>query len=91
MLPDTRKYWRHVERLDVPDAQKSELINIVFRAMQSGVDRTFQDDPVQVALHAGRDKRALPADDVVELSRDDYRSADLKQAFNDKKGTTRND
>ncbi|MEP5731716.1 MAG: hypothetical protein ABJL67_20340 [Sulfitobacter sp.] len=86
MLPDTRKYWHHVDRLDVSDAQKSELINIVFRAMQSGVDRAFQDDPVQMALASRGHERAFKANDVVELSKDDYRTAELAQTFNDQKG-----
>jgi len=86
MLPDPARYWHHVAHLDMADAQKTELINIVFRAMQSEVDRAFGHDPVQVVMATKRGKDALPAPDVIDLSMDDYHVTELSQTFNDKKG-----
>ena len=69
------------------DARKIELINIVHRAMQSGVDRAHGDDLVQLAMAERTTKRALPSQTVIDLSKDEYCVANLSQTFNDKKGT----
>ena len=87
MLPDQERYWHHVAHLDMSDAHKIDIINTVFQAMQSQVDRAFGDDPVQVAVAARGTKRALPAPDVIDLSKGDYSASDLSQSFNDKNGT----
>ena len=87
MLPDYERYWHHVDHLDMADANKHVLINIVFQAMQNHVDRAFGDDPVQVALNEHSAERARASEDVIELSKDEYHASDLSQTFNDKKGT----
>lgn len=86
MLPDLKLYWHHVDHLDVPDARKTELINIVYSAMQSFVDRAHRDDPVQLAMTTKDEKRALPAYDVVDLAKGEYSEFPLSKTFNDKKG-----
>lgn len=86
MLPDPKRYWHHVEHFDMNDAEKTELINMVFCAMQSGVDRAFGDDPVQMALADNGSEIASSKHDVIDLSKDDYSASDLSQTFNDKKG-----
>ncbi|MEL6118141.1 MAG: hypothetical protein AAFR49_00530 [Pseudomonadota bacterium] len=87
MLPDPERYWHHVAHLDMTDARKIDIINTVFQAMQSQVDRAFGDDPVQLAVAASCAKRASHSSDVIDLSKDDYCTSDLSQTFNDKKGT----
>lgn len=87
MLSDYERYWHHVDHLDMADADKHDLINIVFQAMQSHVDRAFGDDPVQVALGEHNAERARASEDVIDLSKDEYCTSDLSQTFNDKKGT----
>lgn len=86
MLPVHKRYWHHVDHLDVSDARKIEIINTVHRAMQSGVDRAHGDDPVQLALTNNSSKRASSASDVIDLPKGEYWDASLTQTFNDKKG-----
>lgn len=87
MLPDPKRYWHHVAHLDMTDAQKIEIINIVHRAMQSGVDLAFGDDPTQLALADNSAKRASSTDDVLDLPKGEYCDASLTKTFNNKKGT----
>ena len=87
MLPDIERYWHHVDHLDMADADKHDLINIVFKAMQSHVDRAFGVDPVQVALGKNHADCARASEDVIDLSKDEYCASDLSKTFNDKKGT----
>ena len=86
MLPDHERYWHHVAHLDMADADKHDLIHIVFQAMQSHVDRAFGDDPVQVALGQNSSKGACASEDVIDLSKGEYCTSNLSQTFNDKKG-----
>ena len=44
---DLEKYRRHVDRFDLTEAQKAELIHTVWAIMESVVDRAFGSDPVQ--------------------------------------------
>ena len=44
---DLDKYRRHLDRYDISEAKKTELIKAVCLIMQSFVDRAFGDDPVQ--------------------------------------------
>lgn len=61
---DLSRYRRHVEHLDLPDAQKDELLLALWRIMESFVDRAFGDDPVQQrgenAVSIEHGGRALP-------------------------------
>lgn len=86
MLPIHKRYWHHVDHLDVSDARKIEIINTVHRAMQCGVDLAHGSDPTQLALANGGSKRASSASDVIDLPKGEYCDAILTQTFNDKKG-----
>ena len=91
LLPDLSRYWHHVDHLDMSDAEKIELINMVFRTMQNGVDRAFRADPVHLAITDRTGKRARHDPSVIDLPSDGYREVNLTQTFNHKKGTTKND
>ena len=43
----TAKYLPHLDRFDLSEHQKVELLRAVWQIMQSFVDRAFGDDPVQ--------------------------------------------
>jgi len=64
MSPDIEKYRKYVDHFDIPEAQKIEMIHIVWRMMQSFVERAFGDDPVQQCLDlkaeiSGQDSSAV--------------------------------
>lgn len=91
MLSDPKRYWHHVEHFDLSDAEKTELINMVHLAMQSGVDRAFGDDPARLALAENGADVAPPPYDVIDLSSADYAETAVSQTFNDKKGAKTSD
>lgn len=91
MSYDPSRYRHHLDRFDISDAHKDDIINSVHRMMQSGVDRAFGCDSVQLALAECGAKRVLPASDVIDLSKEQYRIRELSETFNDKKGTIKNE
>jgi hypothetical protein len=56
MTPDIEKYRKYVDQFDLPENHKMELIHIVWRIMESFVDRAFGDDPVQHCLELKAEK-----------------------------------
>jgi hypothetical protein len=46
-VPDIERYRLHVENINAPQAQKDEVIKIVYRIMQDFVDRAFGVHPAQ--------------------------------------------
>jgi len=56
MTPDIEKYRKYVDRFDLADKKKEDLIHTVWRMMESFVDRAFGDDPVQQCLELGAEK-----------------------------------
>ena len=50
MKPDLEKYRHHVDAFDLGEEQKVELLQTIWKIMQSFVDRAFGDDPVQHCL-----------------------------------------
>ncbi len=66
MCSDIEKYRQYVDQFDLPEQEKVELINIVWRVMESFVDRAFNDDPVQHVQAIPRAKDALASDDVLD-------------------------
>ena len=56
MPPDLEKYRKHVERFDLSEEQKVELIHTVWTIMESFVDRAFGIDPVQQSRPKGVDQ-----------------------------------
>jgi len=67
MPPDIEKYHRFVAHFDIPDAQKHELIHIVWRMMQSFTDRAFGDDSVQQCLELQANKNAISSEPVLSF------------------------
>lgn len=56
MTPDIEKYRKYVDQFDLPEDHKIALIHIVWRIMESFVDRAFGDDPVQHCLELKAEK-----------------------------------
>ena len=52
MQPDIEKYRKYVDKFDLTEDQKVELIHTVWRIMESFVDRAFGIDSVQQILEA---------------------------------------
>lgn len=48
MPADIEKYRKYVDRFDITEAQKVELIHTLWSIMESFVDRAFGVDPVQL-------------------------------------------
>lgn len=46
-VPDIERYRAHVDNINAPQAQKDEVIKIVYRIMQDFVDRAFGTHPAQ--------------------------------------------
>jgi hypothetical protein len=46
-MPDIERYRAHVDRINAPQAQKDEVIKIVYRIMEDFVDRAFGTHPAQ--------------------------------------------
>jgi hypothetical protein len=46
-VPDIERYRAHVDGINAPQAQKDEVIKIVYRIMQDFVDRAFGTHPAQ--------------------------------------------
>lgn len=66
MSPDIEKYRRFVERFDLAEEAKAELIHTVWRIMESFVDRAFERDPVQQIQDSIRSKDASEEAAVIE-------------------------
>ena len=76
MTPDLEKYRRYVDRFDLTEAQKAELIHTVWSIMESFVDRAFGIDSVQ------QYKPSLAKDDPKPMSnRLESERGLLKQQF----------
>ena len=54
-------YRHHVERFEMPEAEKLELLHALWQIMRSFVDRAFGDDPVQLVCKIGDGPSAIPA------------------------------
>jgi hypothetical protein len=90
---DLDKYRKHIAHFDLPEDKKSELLRIVWRIMQSFVDRAFGDDPVQQVRRGLEDnspeKHASDAWPVIEWENEKTpdNKKDLTGAFRGKSGT----
>lgn len=74
------KYREHVAHLDMTEAAKEELLNVVWRIMGNFVDRAFGDDPVQhVDGSRVRDARRIPP--VVKSDKPRNSKSVLSSAF----------
>lgn len=58
--PRILAYRHHVERFDIPEGQKLELLHAVWQIMRSFVDRAFGDDPVQQVLRPRHEANPVP-------------------------------
>lgn len=64
---DLEKYRKHVAHFDLPEEKKTELLRIVWKIMQSFVDRAFGDDPVQLARGRGDKSEQKDAPDSLPV------------------------
>ncbi len=67
MPPDFDTYRRHLDGFDLSDEQKVELMQTVWRIMESFVDRAFGIDGVQLVLPREPPKRAASPEIVLEF------------------------
>lgn len=58
---DPERYRHHLAHLDMSESARSELLAVIWRIMESAVDRAFGEDAAQLARIAG-DKRASARD-----------------------------
>lgn len=81
MPPDIEKYRKHVDRFDLSEDQKIELIHMVWRIMESFVDRAFGLDPVQQVTAAHGSKDALEGPRVLEFQKNLQPCEALQRTF----------
>ncbi|MBI1274434.1 hypothetical protein GC177_00490 [bacterium] len=60
MQPDIEEYRQYVDRFDLSEEQKIELIRTIWLMMQSFVDTAFGYHPVQLCLK--QDLQAIPSE-----------------------------
>lgn len=58
---DPERYRHHLSHLDMSEDAQAELLAVIWRIMESAVDRAFGEDAAQLARIAG-DNRALARD-----------------------------
>lgn len=63
---DVDKYRPYVDHFDLSEEQKDELLEAIWSLMESFVDRSFGEDPVQQVLGETPDSTGLPRDDEVD-------------------------
>lgn len=87
MPHEIQKYRKHVEKFDLSDQEKDELICVVQSIMQNFVDRAFGDDPVQLCHDPDNSKDALDEPVVIDLVAREISRSDitLTDTFNENK------
>lgn len=75
MTPDIEKYRDYVDRFDLTENQKVELIHTLWRVMESFVDRAFETDPAQLAGSNGRRGFAAESPKLIDLKPSPLRGA----------------
>lgn len=84
MPPELERYRKYVDRFDLTEAQKIELIHSVRHILENYVERAFRSDPTQICMKGLLSKDASAAGDMIDLGKSEYQ--DLSQNFNDTKG-----
>lgn len=69
---DLDKYRPHVDEFDLTDEQKQALLKSIWDVMESFVDRSFQDDPVQQIRGKERDSDGIPSGDVLDSGNKEF-------------------
>lgn len=59
MSLDIDEFRHYADRFDIPEDQKTDLIQTVWNTMQSAEDRAFSNDPMQQVISSRDDKNAL--------------------------------
>lgn len=55
MIPDLKKYHRHLDGVDLDDKQRADLLMTVWSIMENFADAAFGEHPVQqVAAHVSK-------------------------------------
>lgn len=75
--PDFERYRRLVDEIDAPQAQKDEIIRVVWRIMQHFIDRAFGILPAQKITRIFQENSSISATDRAIIRR---QSAKVKQA-----------
>jgi len=81
MTPDIDKYRAYVDRFDLTEEQKIELIHTVWQIMENFADRAFGNDPTQLALADREAKNAFGEPPVLDFEKAPRQSETLTNAF----------
>jgi hypothetical protein len=81
MEPDYEKYWRYLDRYDLSDEEKRELIRTVWTMMESFVDCAFGTHPVQLAIKAKAPEISNAAPKLVRSKEENNNKTMLAGAF----------
>ncbi len=79
-MPNIEKYRRHVDRFDLTEDQKMELIQTVWKVAEGFADRAFGLDPVHL-VSGSREKNALTDFPVLEFERVPHTDNRLTDVF----------
>jgi uncharacterized protein (UPF0335 family) len=67
MQPDIEKYRQYIDKFDLSESEKIELIQTLWKIMESFVDRAFDVDSTSVAISARNSRHALQSPSMLEL------------------------
>ncbi len=71
---DPERYRHHVAHLNMSEEAQAELLTVVWRIMESAVDRAFGHDAAQLARIAGDSREAARDRDALSAISSDHRT-----------------
>lgn len=81
MTPDIEKYRRYVDKFDLPENEKIELIHTVWNVMKGFADQAFGLNSTQQAIAAQKAKNARSPVTVIELEAENVSHKSIKSTF----------
>lgn len=81
MTPDIEKYRKYVDKFDMPETEKIELINTVWKVMEGFTDRAFGLNSAQHAIATQVKQRAVLDAPVLQLKATRKTTKSIKPAF----------
>lgn len=66
--PDVEKYRRYVDKFDLPEERKIELIHTVWQVVEGFAYRAFGLDPVQQVVGLERKEDAVPPSSMLDFN-----------------------
>lgn len=84
--PDIKKYRHFVDRFDLPEREKIDLIEAVWHVMEGFAYRAFGLDPVQRVIGAAETKDELPPSAMLDFNEAPQAPSPLSCAFRNHAG-----